>query len=673
MIVKKIVKTIGSKLVGGSLPDIDTDFDSRRRGEVKNYMEERFGRNQVSSVGTFTTLKIKSIIKDLDRQFDNNIFVANTVTSIIDDNDATLLDLYKRAVKEPKLKEYIQRNSDIFHIMPSIINQPKALSIHPCAVIIVPSVMKSEEWFPVRLQNGLMVAEWSGGDMDDAGFLKQDILGVKQLAKFSDILRLVKKNKGISVDIYNLPESNEVYRYFSNGWTNDIFQMGTEPLSAYTKYLKPEGMEDLIATIALYRPGPMENNYHNIYVQRKNEGSKVTYLFGSENITKNTSGLIVYQEQVMQMCMKVGGLTMLEADDVRRAMGKKDIKYLESYAGKVKEGYLNNGASELEFNTSWSAMLEFAKYSFNRSHSAAYAITGYIGQYLKVRFPIEFWTVALSFSDDKKVPRFLSEIFETKEVSVASADVNKSMSGMVSDLETNTIYWGIESIKGIGDAASSQIIGKRPKVGYKNFEDFFDINNFKGSKVNKTHTEALISSGAFDRLHNLEGKEYKRNDLINRFRELKKVKIANIKKDLFINGTTQENWWWLLQQKKFTGIAFVDFEKLCEDNGIKTPYLTAIENSKRQDRGVFRSLGGYVTDIKVKKNAKGEFAFINIESNYKMYKLTIWSNEYENLKPFIDKCSNSFILFDAELKFEPKFNKKNVFVAKKNTKIVVLN
>tara|TARA_R110000796_G_scaffold59008_1_gene135926 strand:- start:15750 stop:17774 length:2025 start_codon:yes stop_codon:yes gene_type:complete len=674
MLVNNIKKIVGKKLIGGSLPDIDSDFETSKRSEVKEYMEKRFGETQVVSVGSFTTMKLKGALKDLDRQFENNVSLANIVTSMIDDKDSTMLDLYKRSAKEPKLKEYIKRNSDIFHLMPSILNQPKAKSIHPCAMVIMPSVLRSEEWTPVRKQKGLIVTEWGGGEMEDAGFLKEDILGIKQLDKFADILRLIKENGKEVPDIYNLPQDTEVYRYFSNGWNGDVFQMGTDPLSAYTKYLKPDTIEDLIATVSLYRPGPMENNYHNIYVKCKNEGRSSKYLWGTEEITKDTYGILCYQEQIMSVCMQLGNLTMQEADDVRRAMGKRDLKYLSIWEDSIREGYIKNGATKEQFQEAWDVMVEFAKYSFNRSHAAAYAITGYICQWLKVNFPLEYWTVSLSYADETKGLKFLSEIFEAKGIEVSPPDINGSDIHMVSDNETNTIFWGIESIKGIGEATAEQIIQVRKAGGkYKSFADFYFRNTFTGSKVKKQTYEALITSGAFDILYKLQGQEQRRIFLINRYRKYKKVKVSNPARDIFMNGATNQKWWWVLQQKKYTGIAFMDFKKVVLENGIETQFCSSRDLSLNQNKGVFRSFGGYVMEVKTRRSSRGAFAFITMENNYRIYKLILWSDEYQSFKKKLEGVEKSFILFDAELKFDSKWDKTNVFTLKENSDFIVLD
>ncbi len=668
----KVVK--GQKLVEGTLPDIDTDFEGRSRPKVKAYMEERFGHDQVCSVGTVTTLKLKGALKDLDRQRDNDYSQANLMTAIIDMKDETMLDLYKRAAMEPKLKAYIKQQSDLFHMLPVLLDQPKANSIHPCAMIIFPDVMSAAEWVPVRKQQGLIVSEWGGYEMEDAGFLKEDILGIKQLDKFADILKLIGENGGEVPDIYNLPHDPEVYRYFGNGWNGDVFQLGSSGLTEYTKALKPQDIEDLIAAVAVFRPGPMENHYHEIYVKCKNEGRAPKFLWGTEEIAKDTYGLLIYQEQVMQVCQRLGGLSMKEADDVRRAMGKKKLEVLQAWKNRVGQGFSERGCEESVFEEVWDVMIEFAKYSFNKSHSAAYAMTGYVCQYLKVHYPLEYWTVALDYANEEKTLTYLAEIFSTKKASIKPPDINGSGIEMHSDMGSKNIYWGIGSIKGIGEETANQIIVERKANGpYTDLMDFIKRHSFTGSKVKKQTYESLISSGAFD---SIEDKVFdvvlNRGGLIKRFREVKKTKIAKPERDPYTIGVLHEKWWWLLKQKELTGLAYVNFDEICVEQGINAPFATPMQIGSRQQKGIFRSFGGYVVDMKVSRSKRGNFARITIEHNYKLFKLVIWSDEYEEFKEQLKGCEKSFILFSAELKYEAKWTKGNQFTLQEHSQLKVL-
>lgn len=673
MKVTKIIKSQKPKLVDGTLPDIDTDFAGRNRAAVKAYMEDRFGKKQVCSVGTFTTMKLKGLVKDLSRTTSVDFSEANLMTAIIDIKDDSFKDLIKRAVIEPKLKAFIKDHSDLFYMLPTLLNQPKTRSIHPCAVIVFPDVMSANEWGPMRSQQGLLVSEWNGYEMDDAGFLKDDILGIRQLDKFQDILKLIKDNGKEVPDIYNLPHDREVYRYFSNGWNGDVFQLGSHGLTEYTKLLKPQEMEDLIAAVAIFRPGPMENNYHNIYAKCKNEGRAPEFLWGTQEITKDTYGLLVYQEQIMQVCQDLGGLTMKESDDVRRAMGKQKLKALTKWKKKVMQGFLDKGATPTEFENTWNVMLEFAKYSFNKSHSAAYAMTGYVCQYLKVHYPIEYWTVSLNYADEAKFVTYLSEILQAKKISIKAPDINESGIGMTSNQESSTIFWGIESIKGIGEDTAMQIINDRKENGlYKDFEDFLDRHTFKGSKVKKQTYEALIASGAFDNLYNLEDREDKRMDLINSFRIERKVKITNPSRDVYTTGRVDELWWWKLQQKKLTGLAFIDYKKLAEEKEILTSFCTPMELSIPQERGIFRAFGGYIVECKVARSKNGQYAKLLVEHNYKLFKVLIWSDEYEEFKDQLKGSEKSLILFSGELKFDPKWSKANQFTIKDTSHLQVM-
>tara|TARA_R110002049_G_scaffold86778_4_gene220426 strand:+ start:9940 stop:11961 length:2022 start_codon:yes stop_codon:yes gene_type:complete len=673
MKIVNITQGVSKKLVDGTLPDIDTDFAGRNRAEIKQYMEDRFGQKQVCSVGSYSTMKLKGLVKDFARISSVDFKEANLITSIIDNGDSTMLDLIKRASAEPKLKSFIKRNSEMFYMLPTLLDQPKTQSIHPCAVIIFPRVMTASEWVPTRLTQGLIVSEWSGGEMDDAGFLKDDILGIKQLDKFTDILSLIEQNGKDVPDIYNLPHDPEIFRYFGNGWNGDVFQLGSTGLTEYTKSLKPQRLEDLIAATAVYRPGPMENHYHEIYVKCKNEGRVPKYLWGTENIAKDTFGLLIYQEQVMQVFQEVGGLSMKEADDVRRAMGKKKLSALLKWKEKVSEGFIAKGATASEFNDVWDAVLEFAKYGFNKSHSAAYAMTGYASQYLKVHFPIEYWTVALDYANEEDTLKYLSEIVQTKAIDIKAPHINQSGISMLSDQESSTIFWGLGSIKGIGEDTAMQIIKDREQHGdYESFDEFCARHLFKGSKVKKQTYEALVASGAFDDMYNFEGREENRLSLIQQYREMRKVKIANPSRDPYTIGQLDERWWWCLQQKRLTGLASIDYKQIAEDNNIETAFCTLSELGSRQEKSIFRSFGGYIVEAKVGRSAKGEYCRITIEHNYKLFKVMVWSEEYENFKTLLKNSEKNLLIFEGEVKYDARWSKANQFTLKENSKLIVL-
>lgn len=675
MKVTKITQGVGKKLVDGTLPDIDSDFSGADRGTIKEYMETRFGKENVCSVGTYSTFKPKGMIKDFAKLFDMDFSQANSVTFKLHLGDTKLIDILRRAQTEPVLKEFLKKNPDIFYMMPTILDQQKTEGIHACAMIVTPTVMSGSEWIPMRVAKGQLVTQWSGGECDDAGFLKNDILGLKQLSKFTDILSLAKENGKEVPDIYNLPyDDREVFRFFSNGWSGDIFQMGSEGITSYVKSLKPTCLDDIIALMALYRPGPMENHFHEIYAKCKNEGRAPKYYWGCEDITKDTYGLLIYQEQIMKLFTDLGGLSLKDADDVRRALGKKDVKILNAWKDRACSGFLKNGATESQFEELWNISLEFAKYSFNKSHSAAYGITAYISQYLKVHFPIEYWTVALDYADEDKTSVFLSEILQSKSINLSAIDINKSHSVMTSDLETSTIFWGISSIKGIGEDTADQIISERNNNGkYLGLEDFLKRSIYKGSKVKKTAVEGLIASGGFDEIEGVsEGFENNRSSLIQKYRTACKVKVANVSRDPYSNENIETVWYWKMRQKDLTGLSFINYEHIAEEQGCGNNFLTTRDLNNRQQRGIFKSFGGYVTSCKVGNTKKGKYARLIVENNYKLHKVIIWSEEYERLKDQLKGCEKKIILFSAELKYDENFTKGNQFTFKGNSFLKVL-
>lgn len=291
-----------------SLPDVDTDFQGDRREEVKRYMETKYGENQICSVGTYTTLKLKGAIKDLSRQKNVDFGEVNYVTTVLDTDKDKFEEIFENACKKKRVKNFVQENSNVINDLPLVLGQPKASSIHACATLILPEDKDIYNWIPVKkmtLGDGesVLVSEWEGIELEQAGFLKEDILGILQLTKFKDTLDSIKKETGENVDIYSLPmEDEQVYKYFSKGWNGDVFHFGSHGLTGYCKELKPDNVEDLIAAISLYRPGAMENNFHNEYVLRKRGEREVEYVWGTEKSTKSTLGLIVYQEQVMRIC-----------------------------------------------------------------------------------------------------------------------------------------------------------------------------------------------------------------------------------------------------------------------------------------------------------------------------------------------------------------------------------
>lgn len=340
-----------------SMPDVDEDFPAEFRDWVKDYIKDKYGYAYTCSIGTYTRMKLKTCIKDFGKVKGLSFDYTNKLTKDIDDQiEYTWGDLFEYASKSKLLFKFVQENPELVHMCKYAMLQPKAESVHPSAVIIVPKHasdgrdMDLWEWLPVKKIDGVLVSEWEGKYIDKSGFLKEDILGLSQLDKFSSIIWLIKKNQGIDINVNEIPlDEPEVFKYFKRGWNEDVFQFGTTGLMNYCRQVKPNCLEDLIAMTALFRPGPMDINAHQDFADIKAGKKKPSYDFGMEEITKETYSLYAYQEQIMKAAV-VGGLSKISSDIMRTAIKKKDMKTLNSfkedfvkcYSKKLRNGEIRN-------------------------------------------------------------------------------------------------------------------------------------------------------------------------------------------------------------------------------------------------------------------------------------------------------------------------------------------
>lgn len=664
-----------------SLPDIDCDYPGEDRPRVKKYMEERYGWKQVCSVGTYSALQLRAAIKDMARVYGLNFQETNEMMKVFDVKDRKPEDLFKIACAHSRVKEFVKAHPDLINEVMLIMPAPKAQSIHACAMMVFPDEHDMFRWVPIRKQGEDYVTEWEGGEMDAAGFLKEDVLGVKQFDKFQDMVRLIRENEDVDLDIFSVPlDDAEVYRYFQNGWNEDNFHFGSSGLTGYCKQMKPRNIEDLIAAISLYRPGAMENNFHNEYVSRKEGNQKVEYYVGTDEILKNTYGVFAYQEQIMQLCRELGGLSLVEADDVRKAMVKKKYEALQQYKERFIPYYRDNyGVSQEYSEKVWDAIDKASTYLFNRSHAAAYAITGYISQWIKVHYPIEYWSVAFKYAEDLDYPRYIAEINKTGACTVKTVDINISHTDVVIDFKAKALYWSISGVKQIAEKAASQIIKEREENGqYFSLNDFITRHKWKGSAVNSRIIRNLILAGAFDSLENITH-PYQRVDLLVQFLG---ATNSNVKEnDEVLVGAdhhSNDNWWWALLQKKLSGLAFFDYDAIYRRYGegnfaTNYEYVSfeeCLDTDNRPNNG-YVIVAGYVTEMKIKKTRKGEvMCKLILESNYEFLEVMIFQTEYKQLESLLTGKANLMII-SGSLTWDNR-KEQNILRANYETNIVSL-
>ncbi len=631
----------------GSFPDIDTDFEGSRRDEVKRYMEEKYGKTKVASIGTYTTLQTKNALKELARAHGSaNAQKMNYLTSILDDH-SSWRGLFKDALRKPALKEFIDKNPGVFEDIPLCLNSPKSQSVHPCATVIIPDETDEQgneltifDVLPMRkTDDGMLVTEWEGSAIESAGFLKEDILGIKQLDKLRMILDLVEKNEGVVLDLEKIPLDDEgTFKLFKNGYNADVFHFGSEGLSGYSYQVKPDSIIDLINMNALFRPGPMGSGSHNKYVKLKQGEQVPEYFFGTENETKETFGLMIFQEQIMLICQGLGGFTLAEADDVRKGMGKKKLDLLHSYKPKFVDSAVSKGGREAEAEEIWDTMVSFGQYGFNKSHAAAYSITGYACNYLKCHYPMEFWTTALHFAKDDKIPAFVSEIHKTGSIEVVPPSINDSELDFKSDYSAKKIYWAINKIKFVGDAAVSLILEERLDGGrFFSLDEFVEritarvaVKSIKPNPCNKRVLESLIIAGAFDEIENLQSPK-ERFLLMSRYWALAGTKTKDYP-DWSASPSIDMNWFWTLMQRSLSGLGEMNFRiaigKIKGKAHLANLYMAPPQLFQTHVVSKVVCVGGIVHAIKPANEARNAPALITLVNNDEMINIKVWCKHW---------------------------------------------
>lgn len=627
-----------------SLPDIDSDFEGERREDVVNYIKERYGDNFVCSIGTHTTFKIKQGLKDLARIKGIDFKLINFLTKEIyikEGRDGDFEELFFVAQTNSTVKAFIQKNPTLIEDLFLIINRPKSASIHPCATIILPQLNNGEDiysYLPLRKEGDTLVCEWEGPQLEAAGYLKEDILSLFQLDKFRFVLDLIKSTCNDEIDIYNIPTDDlKVMEYFKNGWTQDVFQFGSDGLQSYCKEVKPDSIIDLINMVALYRPGPIGSGAHYSYVNLKHGFRQPEYDFGLEEITKETFGLIIYQEQVMKACQVLGGFSLEETDEVRRAMGKKKESVLLAYKSQFIKGAISKGCPEEEASKIWDKLIIFSAYGFNKSHATAYSLMGYNSQWLKVHYPLQFWTTAFQFATkEEDVLAFMSEMkVVNPEIKIVPPDINKSSKSFKTDFKGNKIYWSLEKVKFLGDIGIEAILEEKEANG-----DFFSLRDFleriPKAKANKRIVTNLILSGAFDEIEHIN-KEIERVKVLKDFYNF--INFNEEKCPFLANSSANEEWFWILKQKEISGLGDFNFKSILNKSLFSHLVSKFMEGQELQNPDNIKKqvvCGGIIKEIAIRTSKNGPWCHVILDSNFFEINLFIWNPQYIKLKETLD-------------------------------------
>ena len=490
-----------------SMPDIDSDFCYERRQEVIDYVVEKYGINNVSQIITFGTMAARACIRDVGRAMNYSYAEVDRIAKMI----PTMLNITidKALEINPELKEAYnneERVKALIDVSRSLEGLPRHSSTHAAGVVIASRPLV--EYVPLQKNEDSIVAQFDMTTLEELGLLKMDFLGLRTLTVINDAVKMVEENRGIVLDLDKIDfDDQEVYKMIGEGKTAGVFQLESPGMTSFMKELKPDSLEDIIAGISLYRPGPMAEIPN--YIEGKKNPDRIKYVTPElEDILDVTYGVIVYQEQVMQIVMKLAGYSMGRSDLVRRAMSKKKHKVMEEERknfiygianedGTVEvPGCLRNGISEEAANKIFDQMMDFASYAFNKSHAAAYAVVGYQTAYLMRYYPVE--TIAAMLNSvmgiSEKVANYIN-FAESLGIQVLPPDINESYSKFT--VKGDKIRFGLAAIKNVGYNVVESIVDSRNKKG--TFESLMDfINKLDLSAVNKRAIESLIKAGALD-------------------------------------------------------------------------------------------------------------------------------------------------------------------------------
>lgn len=629
------VKQIKISTFYTDLPDVDCDFSPAGRDLVKDYIKDKYGRDYSCSVGTYTRMKLKTCIKDFAKVKNLPFDYVNRITKDIDDQiDYSWGDLIEYATRSKTLFKFIQDYPEIVHATKYSMMSCKAESVHPSAVIIVPKIsqetgeaMNIYEWMPIKKIDGLLVSEWEGKYTEAGLFLKEDILGLNQLDKFHGIIKLVKEHYNKDIDLNKIPfDDEEVFRFFQKGWCEDIFQFGTMSLMNYCKQVKPTEFSDLVAMTALFRPGPIASHAHLDFADIKNGKKKPKFDYGIENITGETYSLLVYQEQMMSIIHQLGGLSLIEAENARKYIKKKKHKELAALGDDFIKGAMENGCPEDEAKKIWDKMNAFSLYSFNKSHAVAYTLMSYWSQWLKVHYPLEFWTTSLQEATSESViPYRLAEMKKVApDIEIRQPDINYSGGNFTCDAENNRIFYSLQKIKGVGEVAVKNIVETRDEGG-----QFFSLEEFLSRvpfKVNKTNVKWLIASGAFDLIENIEQPRDRRKLLGKYLIEIKGDE--KLPDEYNTEEAVVSNAFWIMEQKRLTGFGDIDYLSMLPNKRMKRLFLNASDFAVAKEE-TEACIAGNLLSFTERDIKTGKMCSMSISSSNEIINCTLWPDAYE--------------------------------------------
>ena len=665
-----------------SMPDIDVDFCYERRQEVIDYVVEKYGKDQVAQIVTFGTLAARGVIRDVGRVMDLPYSLCDQVSKMVPAELNITLDLALQ--KNPELKTLYESDEQVKKLIDMskrLEGLPRHTSMHAAGVVI--SRTSIDEYVPLsRGADGTIVTQFTMTTLEELGLLKMDFLGLRTLTVIQDAVKMIEKDYGVKLDLEHIDyDDKKVMDSLGTGKNEGVFQLESGGFKTFMKELKPTTLEDIIAGISLYRPGPID--FIPKYLKGKNDPASITYTCPQlEPILKPTYGCIVYQEQVMQIVRDLAGYTLGRSDLVRRAMSKKKAavmakerqNFVYGNAEEGVKGCIANGIDEKTANQIYDDMTDFAKYAFNKSHAAAYAVVAYQTAFLKFYYPKEFMAALMTSVMDNttKVSEYILAC-RNMGIPILPPDINEGYSGF--SVSGNGIRYGLSAIKSVGRAVVDVIIAERENGGlFKSLDDF--VSRMSNKEVNKRTLESFIKSGALDTLPGTrKQKLIVSGDLLeSKAREKKTVMEGQLsffdlateeEKDnfqiTFPNVGEYDKQTLLAFEKETIGIyvsghPMEEYRELWEKNvTAKTSDFVVDEDGKtvvEDNSNVV--IGGMITSKKVKTTKTNQLmAFITIEDLVGTVEVLVFPKIYEKNRPSFTEENKVFVRGRASIGDDP--------------------
>lgn len=633
-----------------SMPDIDLDFADTRRDEVIEYVRQKYGQNRVAQIITFGTMAARAAIRDVGRAMDYAYNLCDQVAKTVPFG----LPLGRALHESMELHQLYDSDETIKKLIDTAMKLEgvaRHASTHACGVVITKDDLN--KIIPLQRptqDNQIIVTQYEMHAIEDLGLLKMDFLGLKNLTIIENAINIVKRTKNIEIDLAKIPlDDKKTFDLFREAKTTGVFQLESDGMKHYLKELKPTEFEDIIAMVALYRPGPIE--LIPDFIARKNGRKEIEYLHQSlKPILKNTYGVCVYQEQLLQIVRSLAGFSLAEADILRKAVGKKIKKLLDEQEEKFMNGTLANGIDKIVAEKIWEFIKPFANYAFNRSHATCYAMIGYQTAFLKAHFPTEFMAALMS-SEQNDVERiaFLINECQSIKIKILPPDINHSLANFTVT-DDHEIRFGLSAIKNVGNNIVAAIVQER-----KNNGPFLSISNFvervQNKDLNKKSLEALIKCGAMDSLGERNQLLYNLENILNYSREIQKSKkngqtslfdlggtllvSAKIKFNETEKATEREKLGW---EKELLGLYISEhpakkYQACLEKLAIPCAKLTALtsdNNKQTYSSGQQVKVGGVISKIQkiITRNGK-PMLFIQLEDTTGRIEILVFPNTLE--------------------------------------------